>query len=192
MIRAIGVASRSRGPRITAEARVAASRERYFGLARKVISPGAASSSVATPRTEIVLQLTQGQIAGLGSVTDLTISGGRLWEAGIRHAFNDNAGWGVYIPLVSAASLSRMTEAQRAAVLGSWAQVVGWARDYAAEELAGARALNEANGITYADPSPEAVAEMRAQMLELQAQIVADSGMDADYVARVAAALAAQ
>lgn len=147
---------------------------------------------VATPRTEIVLQLTQGQIAGLGSVTDLTISGGRLWEAGIRHAFNDNAGWGVYIPLISAASLANMTEAQREVVVGSWSQVVGWARDYAAEELAGARALNEANGITYADPSDEAVAAVREQMLGLQAEIVTASGMDPDYVGRVQAALAAQ
>lgn len=149
-------------------------------------------NGVATPRTEIVLQLTQGQIAGLGSVTDLTISGGRLWEAGIRHAFNDNAGWGVYIPLISAASLANMTEAQRAAVVGSWSQVVGWARDYAAEELAGARATNEANGVVYADPAPEAVAAMRAQMLGLQDQIVAESGMDAEYVGRVQAALAAR
>lgn len=149
-------------------------------------------NGVATPRTEIVLQLTQGQIAGLGSVTDLTISGGRLWEAGIRHAFNDNAGWGVYIPLISAASLANMTEAQREIVTGSWSQVVGWARDYAAEELAGARATNEANGVVYADPAPEAVAAMREQMLGLQAEIVAASGMDADYVGRVQAALAAQ
>ena len=149
-------------------------------------------NGVATPRTEIVLQLTQGQIAGLGSVTDLTISGGRLWEAGIRHAFNDNAGWGVYIPLISAASLANMTEAQREIVTGSWSQVVGWARDYAAEELAGARATNEANGVVYADPAPEAVAAMREQMLGLQAEIVAASGMDADYVGRVQAALAAR
>ena len=149
-------------------------------------------NGVATPRTEIVLQLTQGQIAGLGSVTDLTISGGRLWEAGIRHAFNDNAGWGVYIPLISAASLANMTEAQREIVTGSWSQVVGWARDYAAEELAGARATNEANGVVYADPAPEAVAAMREQMLGLQAEIVTASGMDADYVGRVQAALAAR
>ena len=108
----------------------------------------------------------------------------------IRHAFNDNAGWGVYIPLISAAALANMTEAQREAVVGSWAEVVGWARDYAAEELAGARALNEANGITYADPSADSVAAMRAQMLGLQAEIVAASGMDAEYVGRVQAALA--
>ncbi|MEZ5750463.1 MAG: TRAP transporter substrate-binding protein DctP [Paracoccaceae bacterium] len=146
-------------------------------------------NGVATPRTEIVLQLTQGQIAGLGSVTDLTISGGRLWEAGIRHAFNDNAGWGIYIPLVSTRALEGMTEAQRQIINDAWAQTVGWARDYAAEELAGARARNEENGITYADPSAESVAAMREQMLGLQGEIVAASGMDAEFVGRVAAAL---
>ncbi|MCL4676799.1 MAG: TRAP transporter substrate-binding protein DctP [Pararhodobacter sp.] len=146
-------------------------------------------NGVATPRTEIVLQLTQGQIAGLGSVTDLTISGGRLWEAGIRYAFNDNAGWGVYIPLISARALDAMTEAQRQAVDDAWGQVVGWARDHAAEELAGARRINETNGITYADPSDETVAAMRDRMMDLQGDIVAASGMDADFVGRVATAL---
>lgn len=146
---------------------------------------------VATPRNEIELQLTQGQIAGMGSVTDLTISGGRLWEAGIRHAFNDNAGWGIYIPLVSARTLDSLTAEQRQAIHDAWGDVVGWARDYAAEELTGARTRNEANGVTYADPPAEMVAEMRDRMLGLQDQIVASSGMDAAFVGRVAAALAA-
>ena len=146
-------------------------------------------NGVATPRTEIVLQLTQGQIQGLGSVTDLTISGGRLWEAGIRYAFNDNAGWGVYIPLVSARTLDAMTEEQRGVINQAWTQVVGWARDASAEELEHARATNEENGITYADPSDEMVGAMRMQMMDLQAGIVDASGMNADFVGRVAAAL---
>ncbi|WP_068299814.1 TRAP transporter substrate-binding protein DctP [Pararhodobacter sp. CCB-MM2] len=146
-------------------------------------------NGVATPRTEIVLQLTQGQIAGLGSVTDLTISGGRLWEAGIQHAFNDNAGWGVYIPLVSARSMSGMSEEQQQVINDAWGQVVGWARDHAAEELDAARATNEANGVVYADPSEETVAAMRERMMGVQDEIVASSGMNAEYVGRVAAAL---
>lgn len=152
---------------------------------------GMGLNPVATPRSEIELQLTQGQIVGLGSVTDLTIKGGRLWEAGIQYAFNDNAGWGVYIPLMSARSLANLTEEERQIVNDAWGQVVGWAREYAAEELAGARAVNEENGITYADPSDEMIAAMRAQMLESQGEIVEAGGMNADYVARVAAALGA-
>ena len=126
----------------------------------------------------------------MGSVTDLTISGGKLWEAGIRHAFADNAGWGVYIPLVSKAVLDSLTPAQRQAIDAAWTEVVGWAREHAAQQLAQARAVNGSHGITYADPDPAEVAAMRARMIDLQGEIVASSGMNPDVVARVAAALA--
>ncbi|GGL61563.1 TRAP transporter substrate-binding protein DctP [Wenxinia marina] len=150
------------------------------------------ANPVATPRTEIVLQLTQGQIDGMGSVTDLTISGGKLWEAGIAHAFADNAGWGVYIPLVSAGTMENLTEEQQQIVQDAWGEVVGWARDYAAEELETARATNEENGVVYVDPPEEMVAAMREQMVGLQDQIVGDSGMNADFVSRVQAELDAE
>lgn len=144
----------------------------------------------ATPRSEIVMQLTQGQIDGLGSVTDSTIKGGKLWEAGIKHAFADNAGWGVYIPLVSKATLDKLTPEEQKAVQDAWAEVVGWAREQAAKELADARSINESNGVVYVDPAPEDVAAMKAKMVGVQDQIVKDGGMDADFVGRVSAALA--
>ena len=143
----------------------------------------------ATPRSEIVLQLTQGQIDGLGSVTDLTISGGKLWEAGIDHAFADNAGWGVYIPLVSKRTMDGLSEEEQAIVQDAWADVVGWARDYAAEELEGARAVNEENGIAYVDPDAAEIDAMRTRLVDAQERIVEDSGMDAEFVSRVAAEL---
>lgn len=145
----------------------------------------------ATPRSEIVLQLTQGQIDGLGSVTDLTITGGKLWEAGIDNAFADNAGWGVYIPLVSKASLDKLSDADQAIVHEAWGEVVGWARDKSAEDLASARATNEENGVTYHDPDPAEIAAMREKMTAAQDDIVEKGGMDADFVAKVAAALKA-
>lgn len=143
----------------------------------------------ATPRSEIVLQLTQGQIDGLGSVTDLTIKGGKLWEAGIDNAFADNAGWGVYIPLMSKASLEKLSPEDQAIIQEAWSETVGWARDYAANELADARAVNEANGVTYHDPDPAAIQAMREKMSAAQDAIVADGGMDAEFVGRVQAAL---
>ncbi|MGR3452350.1 TRAP transporter substrate-binding protein DctP [Pseudooceanicola sp.] len=143
----------------------------------------------ATPRSEIVLQLTQGQIDGLGSVTDLTISGGKLWEAGIDHAFADNAGWGVYIPLLSKASMAKLSEEEQQIIHDAWGEVVGWAREEAAAELEKARAVNEENGVTYTDPAPEEIAAMREKMIGAQDGIVADSGMDAEFVGRVAASL---
>src|SRR5688572_13659085 len=52
-MRGMEAASRSAGPRITAPARVVASRPRYFGLARKAIWSGPAESSVATPERRV-------------------------------------------------------------------------------------------------------------------------------------------
>lgn len=143
----------------------------------------------ATPRSEIVLQLTQGQIDGLGSVTDSTIKGGKLWEAGIKHAFNDNAGWGVYIPLVSKATMAKLSADEQQAIQDAWGEVVGWAREEAAKQLAEARSINESNGVVYVDPDPAEVAAMREKMVGVQDKIVKDGGMDADFVGRVAAAL---
>ncbi len=137
-----------------------------------------------------MLQLTQGQIDGLGSVTDLTIKGGKLWEAGIANAFADNSGWGVYIPLMSKASLSKLSAEEQAIVNDAWSDVVGWARDYSANELAQARAVNESNGVTYHDATPADVAAMREKMVAAQDAIVEKSGMNADFVSRVAKALA--
>lgn len=143
------------------------------------------ANPVATPRTEIVIQLTQGQIDGMGSVTDLTISGGKLWEAGI----NDNAGWGTYLPLISKASLDKLTPEQQKIVADSWNEVVGWARDYAAAELDKAIATNKANGVEYHTPSAADVDAIRAKLVGEQDKIVGASGMDAAFVAKVKAAL---
>ena len=83
---------------------------------------------VATPLGETVMQLSQGQIDGLGLMTDLTISGSKLWDAGIRYAFRDTAGWGVYIPLVSQVTWDRLTGSQRDAVRRGWSEAEAWAR----------------------------------------------------------------
>jgi len=146
----------------------------------------------ATPRSEIVMQLTQGRIDGLGSVTDLTIKGGKLWEAGIANAYADNAGWGVYIPLVSKATLSKLSADEAKIIHDAWGDVVGWARQYSADELAQARSINEQNGVTYHDPSPAEINAMRDKMVGVQAKIVADGGMDGDFVSRVAKTLNSQ
>lgn len=148
------------------------------------------ANPVATPRTEIVLQLTQGQIDGLGSVTDLTISGGKLWEAGIANAFADNAGWGTYIPLVSKSTMDGLSAEQQQVVQDAWSEVVVWARDYAEGELETAIQINKDNGVTYHTPSDEEVAAARESLLGEQENIVESTGMNAEFVSRVQDALA--
>jgi TRAP-type C4-dicarboxylate transport system substrate-binding protein len=145
---------------------------------------------VATPRNETVIQLSQGQVDGLGSMTDLTISGGKLWEAGIRYAFRDTAGWGFYMPLVSRATWNELTPGQRDAIERGWKETETWAREFTASELEGAVATNIANGVVNFSPSPEEQQRMRARLLAEQDALVEQGRMDADFVARVQARLA--
>jgi TRAP-type transport system periplasmic protein len=145
---------------------------------------------VATPRSETVIQLSQGQVDGLGSMTDLTISGGKLWDAGIRYAFRDTAGWGFYMPLVSRATWNELTEAQRDAILRGWKEAEAWAREYTAAELENGVATNLANGVVSYSPSPEEQQRMRERLIAEQGSLVEQGRMDADFVARVQARLA--
>ncbi len=144
---------------------------------------------VATPRSETVLQLSQGQVDGLGMMTDLTISGGKLWDAGIRYAFRDVAGWGFYLPLVSRATWQRLTARQRDAVQRGWQEAEAWAREYTEAELDNGVATNAAHGIANYSPAPEDQQRMRAQLLAEQNVLVRQGRMDPDFVARIEARL---
>lgn len=145
---------------------------------------------VATPRSETVMQLSQGQIDGLGSMTDLTISGGKLWDAGIRYAFRDIAGWGVYIPLVSKVTWDRLEAGQRDAIRRGWAEAAAWAREYTADELETAVETNLENGVVSYSPTAQEQRRMRERLIAEQDALVEQGRMDADFVARVRARLA--
>jgi TRAP-type C4-dicarboxylate transport system substrate-binding protein len=140
-------------------------------------------------RSEVVMQLSQGQIDGVGSMTDLTISGGKLWDAGVRYGFRDDAGWGVYIPLLSAATARRLGEVRSDAIFAAWREVRDWARGYTETELVAGIETNAANGVTVYTPSDADRDAMRAKLVAEQDELVAAGRMDADFVARVAAHL---
>jgi TRAP-type C4-dicarboxylate transport system substrate-binding protein len=144
---------------------------------------------VPAPRSEVVMQLSQGQIDGIGSMTDLTISGGKLWDAGVRYGFRDEAGWGVYIPLVSAATADRLGRAQRDAIFAAWNDVRDWARAYTETELVAGMEANAENGVTVHTPTAEDREQMRAKLVAQQDALVAAGRMDAAFVHRVASLL---
>ena len=147
------------------------------------------ANAVATPRNEIELQLTQGTIDGLGLVTDLTISGGKLWDAGIKYGWHDDAGWGFYIPLVSQATWDKLTADQQKALTDGWKTASDWAREQTKTDLDAAIDVNKSHGIEFSFPSAEDLAATREKLLAAQGEIVDSTRMDADFVGKVQARL---
>ena len=144
---------------------------------------------VPAPRSEVVMQLSQGQIDGIGSMTDLTISGGKLWDAGVRYGFRDDAGWGVYVPLVSAATASRLSPEHRRAIFDGWSDTRDWARAFTEKELVTGIETNAAHGVTAFTPTEADRDAMRAKLVAEQDVLVRAGRMDANFVARVGAYL---
>lgn len=143
----------------------------------------------AARRSEIPLMLSQGQIDGMGGVTELTITGGKMWESGIKNVFADNAGWGFYMPVVSQRTMDKLSPEQQAIIVNTWAEVRDWASAHAVSEMGAARDLLAKHGVTVLDADPDMVAQKRQSLLALQDKIISDGGMDADFIARVTEAL---
>jgi TRAP-type transport system periplasmic protein len=143
------------------------------------------ANAVATPRNEIELQLTQGKIDGLGLVTDLTISGGKLWDAGIKYGWHDDAGWGFYIPLVSEATWDKLTPDQQKALADGWNTVKDWAREQTKKELGDAIEVNKSHGIEFSYPTADDLKATREKLLAAQGEIVEKTRLDAEFVAKV-------
>ena len=148
------------------------------------------ANPVATPRSEVTLQLTQGQIDGLGLVTDFTISGGKFWDAGIKYGWKDNAGWGAYIPLVSQRTWDGLSDAHKKALTSGWEAAKSFARNLTETDLSKAIELNKRNGVEYASPTADQIAAMRKKLLAAQDTIVQKTRMDAAFVGKVQAQLA--
>jgi TRAP-type C4-dicarboxylate transport system substrate-binding protein len=122
-------------------------------------------------------------------MTDLTISGGKLWDAGVRYGFRDDAGWGVYIPLVSAATANALSADDRRAIFDGWNDVRDWAREFTEKELVTGIEANAKNGVTVFTPSDDDREAMRAKLVNEQGALVRAGRMDAAFVARVGAYL---
>jgi TRAP-type C4-dicarboxylate transport system substrate-binding protein len=140
---------------------------------------------VPAPRTEIVIQLSQGQVDGLGSVTDLTIAGAKLWDAGIRHAFTDASGWGVYLPLFSGVTWSRLSPAHQRVVRDAWAEVRDWARAYTQEELERGIEAIRAAGVVRRSPTEQDRLQMQNRLIAAEDELVRRGRMDPEFVQRV-------
>lgn len=146
------------------------------------------ANPVRLARSDTVLALTQGQVDGVIGYDD-TVRAGKMWDAGIKYAFDDREGWSGYIPLISQVTWNKLTADQQKIMVDSWAAVVGWARENAEKVQEEARKANQEHGIVYFTPAPADIAEARKRLMAAQASLVQELKMDAAFVSEVQAQL---
>ncbi|HEY0834008.1 MAG TPA: TRAP transporter substrate-binding protein DctP [Azospirillum sp.] len=142
---------------------------------RRLAALGARPLTVAW--TDLPVAFRAQRIDGLLS-THATVVSARLWEHGLRHAFEDRQYFPQYVPLVAAGLWRRLPADLRALLEQAWEDQVDAARREAAAAQEEARAELLANGVRIVTPPAPALAAWRARLVAAQEDWAYEMGMD--------------
>ncbi|WP_114391255.1 TRAP transporter substrate-binding protein DctP [Notoacmeibacter marinus] len=124
--------------------------------------------------------------------THESVRSAKLWDAGIKYAFDDRQAYVQYVPMVSASAWGKLPEDMQALMKDTWEDMVDGFRDTAAQRQFDSIEINRQNGITVLLPDADTMSEMRKNLLSAQPGIVEELKMDPDLVARAEAVLTAE
>jgi C4-dicarboxylate-binding protein DctP len=164
----------------------------------KIRSPGGAGISWriafvhgipnVTPWPNVPLALSQGTFDGFVS-SDESVTSAKLWEAGVKYSYADHQFFANYIPMVSDAFWSKLSDDDRKLMRDVWAANVERYRAMSAKSQADARETLKSNGVTFVDPPADKLASDRKRMIEAQGDLIRDAKLSADIVKLVAEAV---
>ena len=146
------------------------------------------ATAVAIPFADVPLALAQGTVDGL-MTTHETIRSAKLWESGLKYAFDDQQVFLQYLPMIGRPAWDKMDAETRQLIVNTWADTIGDARALAAQRQAEARAEGIKNGIRAATGTPADLKQFREKLMRGQDDIIKETGIDPGFVREVAAAL---
>jgi C4-dicarboxylate-binding protein DctP len=143
---------------------------------------GATSLVISWP--ELPEKLRGGAVDGVLTSYE-TVASAKLWEAGIRYAFEDAEYFGQYVPLVSGYFWQRASPEVRRLIRETWERHVDAARTDAARAQQDARSLVAARGVEIVTPTALETGRWRAHLARRQAEMIAALGLDAAIVSLI-------
>lgn len=130
---------------------------------------------VTIPWPDVRPALIQGSIGGLLTTYE-TIARGRLWEAGIRYAYEDREYFARYIPLMASTSWQRLPADLQSVLVHAWAAMIPDARSAARKAQDDARNSLMENGITITMPTQAERTATRQQLMQRETDTIAAIG----------------
>ncbi len=141
---------------------------------------------IAWPDVPQALQ--RGTVDGL-LTTHESVRSAKLWDAGLKHAYDDNQAFFQYVPVMSNRAWSKLPKDLQDLVVNTWEAKVDAMRKFAEDRQASARADGAKMGIVRVDASASDLAAMRKKLVAGQPDLVKKLRMDADFIAKMQAAM---
>lgn len=148
------------------------------------------ASPVSIPFSDVPQALQRGTVDGIWS-TQESVRSAKMWDSGIRYAFEDRQAYLQYLPMVSLKKWDSYPQDIQDLIVNTWEDMIDDVRGVAMERQAKARQIGAENGIETVDPAAADLARMRDKLMSVQGEIVDALGIDKDFVAMTEAALAA-
>jgi len=141
---------------------------------------------ITTPWPNVPLALSQGTFDGLVTSTESLVSA-QLWDAGLRHSFEDHQFFAVYLPMVSEAFWRQLTPDLQGLMTSLWLENISAYRSSMADRQEAARETALAHGLTFTVPTAAATEATRTAMLAQQDQMARDIKVSPELVRMVSA-----
>ena len=158
--------------KITAHEDISGLRIRVAGGAAnemRITALGGTPFSIAWP--DLPIKLEQKVVDGI-LTTHETVRSAKLWEHGIRYAFEDREYFPQYIPLIRNSFWNRLPDDLKKIITRTWEEHVDQARAEAAEAQLSARDVLLSHGVEIVTPSPAAVTTWREHIFPAQPKMV--------------------
>ena len=126
---------------------------------------GASAVFMAFP--DVPMALMQGTIDGINS-NIIAVESSKLYEAGVKYAFQWRAGQSLYAPLVSLKFWNRLTPDLQKMFMQLWDEVVTRQREIAMKDLEEDKKFLEGKGMEFFQPSDQELARMRGVFMTTQ------------------------
>ena len=100
----------------------------------------------------------------------------------MKYSYADHQFFANYIPMMSDAFWSKLTDADRKLMRDVWAANIDRYRAMSAKSQADARETMKTNGVTFVDPSAAQFAADRKRMIDAQVDLISDAKLSPDIV----------
>lgn len=151
------------------------------GTANAARIKGLGATSMLIPFPDLPLAMSQGVIDGLLTTHESAYSS-KLYDSGLKYAFEDNQYMAQYVPMINMGFWSRQPKEIQNAIVGAWETAVNGQREMAAKAQDEAREALIKHGVKMANPSPSEIVAKRKLLMGLQDGLVQEMKIDKEAV----------
>lgn len=144
-----------------------------------------------TPWPDVPLALAQGTFDALAT-TNESMESAKLWDSGVKYAFEDHQFLGFYIPMVSGVFWNKLSPDQQKLLVEVWAKNIATYRANMEAAQQEARKTLIEHGIKFTVPEPGRLAQVRTKMMAEQETVARELKLTPDLVKQATAQMEAK